>query len=138
MKKTLKKVTISLTAMLMMFGSTCTAVGSASATDDEIQSKGTWYVYGDVNNDGMISLIDLVSVNKAIQKFNELTGSSSLPLEYAVARPAVYFGSENYVPQAADIDGDGYITDNDSSLLLYYIAERYDEAGRCGQPFFIN
>lgn len=137
MKKTFKKVTASLTVMLMMFGSTYTAVGAVSATSDEIQPR-TWYVYGDINNSGVIDLVDLVSVNKAIAKFKDLTGSSELPLEYAVARPTVYFGEGKSVPQAADIDGDGYITDNDSHLLMCYIAERYDEAGRCGQPFFIN
>ena len=35
MKKTIKRVTASLTAMLMMFGSTYTAVGSVSATNTE-------------------------------------------------------------------------------------------------------
>ncbi|MDE6849654.1 MAG: hypothetical protein K2J44_09995 [Ruminococcus sp.] len=137
MKKTFKKVTASLTAMLMMFGSTYTAVGAVSATSDAIQPR-TWYVYGDVNNSGEIDILDVISINKAIVKFQDLTGSSELPLEYAVARPTVYFGEGESVPQAADIDGDGYITDNDSHLLMCYIAERYDEAGRCGQPFFIN
>lgn len=49
MKKTLKKVTASLTAMLMMFGSTYTAVSSASATNNEIQPK-RYHVYGDVDD----------------------------------------------------------------------------------------
>jgi len=137
MKKTIKRVTVSLTAMLMLFGSTYTAVGSASATNDEIQPR-TWYVYGDVNNDGVIDIMDVISVNKAIVKFRDLTGSSELPLEFAVARPSVYFGEGNRVPQAADIDGNGYITEKDSKMIMSYISRLYDEAGRCGQPFFIN
>lgn len=137
MKKTIKKVTVSLTTMLMLFGSTYTAVGSASATSDEIQPR-TWYVYGDIDNSGEIDILDVISINKAIKNFKDLTGSSELPLEFAVARPTVYFGEGESVPQAADIDGDGYITQTDSEMIMCYIVERNGEAGRCGQPFFIN
>lgn len=130
MGKTLEKVTVSLTAMLMLFGSTYTSVYSASATGDEIQPK-TWYVYGDVNNDGEINGLDVSSVIEAIITFENLTGDSRLPLNYAVARPEVYFGKGNYVPQAADINEDGYITSDDVRLISL-------KQGRCGQPFFIN
>lgn len=137
MKNKFKKVIISLAATLMMLGSTCAAGWSASAANEEIQPR-TWYVYGDVNNSGEIDILDVIAINKAIKNFKDLTGSSKLPLEYAVARPTVYFGEGESVPQAADIDGDKYITENDSNLIAYYVVERYDEAGRCGQPFFIN
>lgn len=137
MKKTIKKVTVSLTAMLMMFGSTYTAVSSASATNNEIQPR-TWYMYGDVDNNGKIDVLDIIAVNKAVKTFNDLTGSSELPLEFAIARPAVYFGDENDIPQAADIDDDGYITKKDSDMIMNCIVGLTDEAGRCGQPFFIN
>lgn len=138
MKKILKKITVSLMSALMLFSSTYVTLGSVSATDNDIQPRGNWYVYGDVNNDGEIDIIDVISTNQAIAKFKDLTGSSRLPLEYAVARPAVYFRNEDYIPQAVDIDGDGYITKDDSEMIMCYIVERYDEAGRCGQPFFIN
>lgn len=137
MKRIFKKMTASLMSALMLCSSTYASFVSANATNEEIQPR-TWYVYGDVNNDGGVDILDVISINKAIIKFKDLTGSSRLPLEYAVARPAVYFSNENYIPQAVDIDGDGYITEDDSQMIMYYVVERYDEAGRCGQPFYIN
>ncbi len=102
MKKVLKRITASLISGLMLFGSTYSVLGSISSASNEIQPRGIYHVYGDVNNDGLISLIDLVTINKTIQKFNDLTGSSELPLEFAIARPEVYYLT---IPQAADVDG---------------------------------
>lgn len=138
MKKVLKKVTVSLISGLMLFGSTYTAIGSASATDNEVQSRGNWYVYGDINNDGNISWLDISYITEAINIFENLTGDSRLPLNYAVTRPTVYFGEIENVPQAADVDGDGYITDEDAQMILCYTIKLNDQAGRCGQPFYIN
>ncbi|MCM1316143.1 MAG: hypothetical protein NC205_09820 [Prevotella sp.] len=135
MKKTFKKVTVSLTAMLMLFGSTYTTLGSVSATNGEIQPRGTWAMYGDVNNDGTIDVADLVAISSAVDTFEYLTGDSRLPLRYAVAKPEVYYLT---IPQAADLDGDNYITDNDVKCVQCYLAKIDNEAGRCGQPFFIN
>lgn len=137
MKKTFKKVTASLTAMLMMFGSTYTIIGAASATNNEIQPKGNWAMYGDVNNNGKIDMSDAVCIIQAVNKFNSFTGSSKVPLEYVIAKPAVYFGEGDYVPQAADLDGDGYLTEEDSLMIQRYCLELTD-IGRCGQPFYIN
>ncbi len=137
MKKLLKKITVSLTAMLMIFGSTYNAIGSASATDDEIQSKGKWAMYGDVNNDGKIDMSDAVCIIMAVNKFNSFTGSSQVPLEYVIAKPNVYFGEGDYTPQAADLNGDSYLTEEDSIMIQRYCLELPD-IGKCGQPFFIN
>lgn len=135
MKKVLKRITASLISGLMLFGSTYSVLGSISSASNEIQSRGTYHVYGDVNNDGLISLIDLVTINKAIQKFNDLTGSSELPLEYAIARPTAYFDEINYIPQAADVDG--YITNDDVRLISQYYSGA-SSGIRCGQPFYID
>ena len=115
MKKVLKRITASLISGLMLFGSTYSVLGSISSASNEIQPRGIYHVYGDVNNDGLISLIDLVTINKTIQKFNDLTGSSELPLEFAIARPEVYYLT---IPQAADVDGDNYITENDIIAMV--------------------
>ena len=137
MKKVLKRVTASLMSGLMLFGSTYVVASSVSAVSNEIQPRGMWAVYGDVNNDGNISGLDISYVTEAINIFENLTGDSRLPLSYAVARPTVYFGEIESVPQAADIDGDGYITDNDVRMIsLYCVNDSY--GGRCGQPFYIN
>ncbi|MDE5935858.1 MAG: dockerin type I repeat-containing protein [Ruminococcus sp.] len=138
MKRVLKKITPSLMSGLMLFSSTYAVVGSANATDNEVQPRGMWAMYGDVNNDGRIDMSDAVCIIQAVKKFEQLTGSLRLPLEYAVARPSVYFvGEGDYVPQAADLDGDNYITENDSLMIQKYCLELPD-IGRCGQPFFIN
>ncbi len=135
MKKVLKRITASLISGLMLFGSTYSVLGSISSASNEIQPRGIYHVYGDVNNDGLISLIDLVTINKTIQKFNDLTGSSELPLEFAIARPEVYYLT---IPQAADVDGDNYITENDIRMITYYCNGISNNFGRCGQHFYIN
>ncbi len=134
MKKVLKKVTASLMSGLVLFGSIYSVLGSASAVNNEVQPKGNWYVYGDVNNDGKIDIIDASCVIEAVNKFEDLTGDSRLPLSYAVARPEVYYLT---VPQAADVDGDNYITENDIRMIQNYSLSGFD-GGRCGQPFYIN
>ncbi len=135
MKKTIKRVTASLTAMLMMFGSTYTAIGSASATNNEIQPR-KWHVYGDIDDDGFVDMRDAVRVSQCLTEFENATaGATRMPLEYAEAKIGEFFLE---IPQAADIDGDGYITRDDQQFIQYYEIKSYDKAGRCGQPFFIN
>lgn len=135
MKKVLKKITASLMSGLMLCSSTYVVAGAAN---NEVQPRGNWYIYGDVNNNGRIDMSDAVCILQAVSKFENLTGSSKLPLEYAIARPSVYFvGEGDYVPQAADLDGDNYITEDDSLMIQRYCLELPD-IGRCGQPFFIN
>lgn len=135
MKKTFKKVTASLTAMLMMFGSTYTAVGSASAADDDLVG---WHVYGDVDNNGVIDIRDAVLVAQFITVYKNSHNHTLIlvedALDYRKDEDEYYLP----VPQAADIDGDGYITDADQICIQNYVAKNYDKAGRCGQPFFIN
>lgn len=138
MKKVLKKMAVSLTAILMAVSSTYAALGSVSATNNEVQPRGVWSVYGDVNNDGRINIADAACIYQAFRTFEELTGDARLPLSYAIARPEVYFGTTYIVPQAADIDGDGYITEADEKCIQYYVARDYNNAGRCGEAFFIN
>ena len=135
MKKILKKMTVSLTATLMLCGSTYVTLGSVSATDNDIQPRGTYHVYGDVNNDGEVDPIDVSNVVESVLKFENLTGDSRLPLSYAVARPEVYYLK---VPQAADVDGDGYITNDDVRMISYYSHGFSNNVGRCGQTFYIN
>ena len=134
MKKFLKKITVSLMSALMLFSSTYATLGSVSATDNDIQPRGNWYVYGDVNNDGDINVVDVVAVGLAISKFQELTGDSILPLSYAIAKPEVYYLK---VPQAADVDGDGYITNDDVRMISYY-CHGISNSGRCGQTFYVD
>ncbi len=138
MKRTLKKVTASFVSAFILCASMCATFISASATNDAIQPRGTYYVYGDVNNDGKINIADSVLVSKAAGNFENLTGDTRLPVSYAIARPAVYFGEGNCVPQAADVDGDGYITKDDATMIQYYIVSLPEKAGRCGQVFYIN
>ena len=135
MKKTLKKVTASLTAMLMMFGSTYTAVSSASATNNEIQPK-RYHVYGDVDDNGVIDINDAISIAQFMAAYkNETQIYGIIPVENAIEYTGKYCLT---IPQAADVDGDGYITEADSICIQYYEAKNYDKAGRCGQLFYIN
>lgn len=138
MKKTFKKITASLTAMLMMFGSTYTAVGSVSATNNEIQPR-AYHVYGDVFDDGGIDASDGVRIAQFITVYKNKHGVSHLisvqdAIDYREKKGDYYLP----VPQAADIDGDGFITDADQICVQNYIVRNYDKAGRCGQLFFIN
>ena len=134
MKKILKKITVSLTATLMMCGSTYATLGSVSATDNAIQPRGAYHVYGDVDDNGKIDMIDVSNTIEAVLKFENLTGDSRLPLSYAIARPEVYYLK---VPQAADVDGDGYITNDDVRMISYY-CHGISNSGRCGQTFYVD
>jgi len=132
MKKTFKAITAVFSAALMLSG-TCISVSAQN-----VQPRGNWYMYGDVNNDGSINIADVVLINKAVHIFDELTGDVKLPVNYAVSKPAVYFPSvETPVPQAADVDGDGFITTEDSAMIQRAIIH-LDDIGRCGQPFYVN
>lgn len=138
MKKTIKRVTASLTAMLMMFGSTYTAVGSVSATNNEIQPR-NYHVYGDVNDDGNINASDAVNIAQFITVYKNKHGVSSLisvedAIDYREDKGEYYLP----VPYAADVDGDGFITEADYICIQYYGINVYDKIGRCGQLFYIN
>ena len=100
---------------------------SFNAGAENVQPRGLWHVYGDVNNDGTIDLIDIININKAVNKYRELTGEEQLPMRIAVA-----------VPQAADVNGDGYISLEDSDMVLRYVAEQREDIGRCGEHFYIS
>lgn len=138
MKKTFKKITASLTAMLMMFGSTYTALGSVSATNNEIQPR-HYHVYGDVNDDGKININDAVNIAQFIALYKNKHGVGSLisvedAIDYRADNGEYYLP----VPQAADVDGDGFITEADQICIQNYVAHNYDKAGRCNQLFYIN
>jgi len=123
MKKTFKAITAVFSAALMLSG-TCISVSAQN-----VQPRG---------NDGSINIADVVLINKAVHIFDELTGDVKLPVNYAVSKPAVYFPSvETPVPQAADVDGDGFITTEDSAMIQRAIIH-LDYIGRCGQPFYVN
>jgi len=111
---------------------------SFNAGAENIQPRGSWHVYGDVNNDGKIDVIDIININKAVNKYRELTGEEKLPMRIAVARPAIYFeNTNNPVPQAADVNGDGYISEDDASMILKYLIS-LEDTGRCGEHFYIS
>ena len=135
MKKTIKRVTASLTAMLMMFGSTYTALGSVSATNNEIQPR-HYHVYGDVDDNGIIDINDAVLIaqfmtvyKKDPQNYGIISVEDAIEYEGKYSLP---------VPQAADVDGDGCITEADQICIQCYEARNYDKIGRCGQLFYIN
>ncbi len=137
-KRMLKAVAASLSA----FAIAVAAIVPVSAAN--IQPRGNYYVYGDVNNDGQIAVEDASIVLSAIANFTSLTGDNNLPISYANARPSVYFPNiDNPVPQTADVNGDGFINKADAEdILSYYskhavgIPDQYD--GLCGTPFYVG
>ncbi|MDE5854525.1 MAG: hypothetical protein K2H19_05625 [Ruminococcus sp.] len=139
MKKILKRMTVSLTATLMLCGSTYATLGSVSATDNDIQPRGAYHVYGDVDDNGVVDINDAVFVAQFMTIYKSKHGNTIIPVEWALD----YLTEEDNkyylpVPQAADIDGDGYITEADQICIQYYEARNYERAGRCGQLFYIN
>lgn len=64
---------------------------SVNAAEGSIQPRGSYHVYGDINNDGTVDGIDATLTLRASRMFSELTGDSNLPLSYAVSHPSVYF-----------------------------------------------
>jgi len=111
---------------------------SFNAGAENVQPRGSWYVYGDVNNDGEIDIGDVIIISKAVSKYKELTGEEQLPMKIAIARPAIYFeNTNNPVPQAADVNGDGYISEDDASMILKYLIS-LEDTGRCGEHFYIS
>lgn len=131
----MKKITASLTAMLMMFGSTYTAISSVSATNNEIQPR-VYHVYGDVDESGVIDISDAIRIAQFIPAYKRETQ------QYGIisVKDAMNYNGDYYlkIPQAADVDGDGFITEADQICIQNYTIYNYDQAGRCGQPFFIN
>lgn len=143
MKRITKRI-ISALSVCAMF--TASLPISVSAAAENVQPRGSYHVYGDVNNDGIITGSDATLALHAYKVFENLTGSSDLPVEYAVARPSVYFGNiETPVPQAADTNCDGVINNDDATDILHYYTllssgssslEGYN--GNCGKVFFIQ
>lgn len=134
MKKVFKKVTTTLTAMLMVFGSTFTFAKSVSAANNEMKAK-KLYIYGDVDDDRDIDINDAIFISQFMVSYKKENGNKIIPVEEAVKYTGKY---RLTVPQAADVDGDGYITEADSICIQYYEAQAYDKTGRCGQTFYIN
>lgn len=144
MKNTFKKVTASIAVMLTLFSSTYTTAFSVSAANQELQTAKSWYVYGDVNNNGYINLADAVLVAQFITDYKNKVSNSIIPVEiaeeYTESCIENNWNDRYYlpVPKAADVDGDGYITEADMICIQNYNLQNYDKIGRCGQPFFIN
>lgn len=134
MKKLLKRLTVSLAALTLTVGSTCTAFLSVNAANNEVQPR-AWYVYGDVNNDGSVDIADAAAIIQFIGSFKSEHGNNPISVEKALKYDCKYSLD---VPQAADIDGDGFITEADHICIQYYEAGVYDKIGRCGQPFYIS
>ena len=131
MKKLTRMIAAGLAAMTLISGASLYA------------DAGAYYRYGDVNNDGAINMSDSSIVSSAISKFSSLTGDTNLPVEYAVARPAVYFPNVTTpVPQAADTNGDGYINQQDMEDILSYYSHNAagnlaEYTGNCGVYFYV-
>lgn len=139
MKKRMLKTVAASLSILSITTATIVPVSAAN-----IQPRGNYYVYGDVDNDGKIDIPDASIVLSAVSKFTSLTGDENLPTSYAIARPSVYFPDiDNPVPQAADVNGDGFINQADAEDILSYYAKKaagvLDQYnGRCGTPFYIG
>lgn len=71
-----------------------------------------------------------------ISRYENLTGDPKLPLNYAVARPSIYFDLVNFAPQAADVNDDGYISQEDAQMIQNFLV-CINNTGRCGQHFYI-
>lgn len=135
MKKIFKKMTVSLMSALMLCSSTYMVSGSASAANNDIEPRGTYHVYGDVNEDGSVNIADAACIMQFIGSYKNENGNNPISLANAVKYNGKYALT---VPQAADIDGDGFITEADHICIQYYVAGSHDKAGRCGQLFYIN
>lgn len=140
MKKTSKRIVSALSVCSMFMVSLPLSI---STTAESIQPRGSYHVYGDVDNSGKVTAYDASLALTASSIFKDLTGSKNLPLEYAIARPSVYFKDEpNVVPQAADTNGDGIINDVDANDILSYYAYlagggNSSYTGNCGKVFYI-
>ncbi len=143
MKRITKRIVSALSVYAMFTASLPISVNAAA---ENVQPRGSYHVYGDIDNDGMITGSDATLTLHASTIFENLTGSSDLPVEYAVARPSIYFGDiETPVPQAADTNCDGVINNDDAMDILNYYTllssggsslEGYN--GNCGKVFFIQ
>lgn len=141
MKKVMLKI---VAASLSVLSIATAAIVPASATSDNIQPRGRYYVYGDVNNDGYIDALDASQTLSASSKFSSFTGDENLPVSYAVAKPSVYFPNvSDPAPAAADVNGDGVINKADADEILEYYAfastgQLNKYTGKCGKSFFAN
>ncbi|MDE6707960.1 MAG: dockerin type I repeat-containing protein [Oscillospiraceae bacterium] len=124
MKRIAKKITACFVSAFMLCAGTCAAFISASAANDAIQSRLASHRYGDVNDDGAINIADVVCVLNALNN----SGKTKLSISDA----AVYLTC----PQAADVNGDGSITNDDATMIQNYILSQ-NNTGRCGQIFYI-
>lgn len=121
MKRITKKITACFVSAFMLCAGTCAAFISASATNDSIQSR---HIYGDVNDDDAIKIADVVCVLNALKNSGKTKLSISEAADYLTC------------PYAADVSGDGYITNDDATMIQNYILS-HDNTGRCGQIFYI-
>lgn len=116
MNKMKKRLAV-LSATAMALASLTVASLPVSATSNAN------HVYGDANNDGTVSIADVVAVLNALNN----SGKSKLSLSEAAAY--VNFA------QAADVSGDGYITSEDATMIQNYLLSNGGKVGRCGQTF---
>ncbi|MDE6005475.1 MAG: dockerin type I repeat-containing protein [Oscillospiraceae bacterium] len=113
MKRITKKITACFVSAFMLCAGTCASFISASAANDAIQTTKASHTYGDVNDDGAITIADVVCVLNALKNG--------------------YFES-GQCPQAADVNGDGSITNEDATMIQNYVLSK-GNTGRCGQKF---
>lgn len=140
MKKVFQKLTASFVSALMLCSGTYVTAGAAAVTDSGLHG---WHIYGNVNDNEKINIYDAVLVAQFMSVYKNKHGDNYISVEAALAyrEEALEDDSIEYylpVPQAADIDGDGYITEADTICIQNYALGNYDKAGRCGQPFYIN
>ena len=134
MKRIFKKMTVSLLSALMMC-STYAVSGSVNAANNDIEPRGTYHVYGDVNEDGDVDICDATCIAQFLGSYKNQNGNGLISIADAVKYNGKYALT---VPQAADVDGDGFITEADQICIQYYEAGAYDRIGRCGQLFYIS
>lgn len=132
MKKIAYKILSAFLSAVTLVSTTCFSVSA----ETNIQPRGSWYLYGDVDNNGNIEIADAVCIVQAYTRYENLTGDPKLPLNYAVARPSIYFDLVNFAPQAADVNDDGYISQEDAQMIQNFLV-CINNTGRCGQYFYI-
>ncbi len=140
MKKLFQKLTASFVSALMLCSGTYVTTEAADVTDSGLKG---WHIYGNVDDNEIIDICDAVLVSQFMTVYKNKHGNNHISVEAALAyrEEALEDDSIEYylpIPQAADIDGDGYITEADTICIQNYIANNYDKAKRCGQPFYIN
>lgn len=103
-------MTKKLISILVMCVLMAVSVFGAFAVENETENAS---IYGDVNGDGVITVVDATDVQKHIVGLEELTADSQL---------------------IADVDGDGVVTVMDATSIQKYIVG-LDGYGKAGQEF---